>query len=283
VFPSNQGEDGFSGDPKDFTDRAQVIQHLRYCLRSAIAASEALGADEDLRAAWRERLEKCAGDDGRPPVRLEGIEGECAERNPPEFGLGRPFRPQPAAHDGKPWPSAGDGAWTWYFGQYPWMVIRMLRQGEFIADRDFPAFRGLVERWRHPNGLIWGMALANYGRAGAWTESLGVAAALQEMMLQSWDGALRIFPAWPRSVDASFETFRAEGAFLVSASWSRGEVTRLEIRSEKGGRCRLYPPWPEGCKVIDAAGLIFEAEAEPWGRVGFDTRPGGSYRIVKKS
>ena len=42
-----------------------------------------------------------------------------------------------------------------------------------------------------------GLLLGNYGRSGAWTESLGVLAPLQEMMLQSWDGALRIFPAWP--------------------------------------------------------------------------------------
>jgi len=37
AFPSNQGEDGFTGDPKDYTDRAQVMQHVRYCLRAAPA------------------------------------------------------------------------------------------------------------------------------------------------------------------------------------------------------------------------------------------------------
>jgi hypothetical protein len=43
AFPSNQGEDGFSGNPKDYTDRAQVMQHVRYCLRAAIRASEVVG------------------------------------------------------------------------------------------------------------------------------------------------------------------------------------------------------------------------------------------------
>ena len=38
VFPSNQGEDGFTGNPKDYTDRPQVMQHLRYCLRCAVRA-----------------------------------------------------------------------------------------------------------------------------------------------------------------------------------------------------------------------------------------------------
>ncbi|MGC8642489.1 MAG: glycosyl hydrolase family 95 catalytic domain-containing protein, partial [Isosphaeraceae bacterium] len=30
AFPSNQGEDGFSGNVRDFTDRRQVMQHARY-------------------------------------------------------------------------------------------------------------------------------------------------------------------------------------------------------------------------------------------------------------
>ena len=29
IFPSNQGEDGFTGNPKDYTDRAQVMQQMR--------------------------------------------------------------------------------------------------------------------------------------------------------------------------------------------------------------------------------------------------------------
>ncbi len=38
AFPSNEGEAGFTGNPQDYTDRAQVMQHARYCLRSAIQA-----------------------------------------------------------------------------------------------------------------------------------------------------------------------------------------------------------------------------------------------------
>ncbi len=95
VFPSNQGEDGFSGNAKDYTDRSQVMEHLRYCLRAAILASEVLDTDRDLRGQWQERLQHCAGDDGKPPPQLSGLEKLCAETNPPEFGGGRPYRPQP--------------------------------------------------------------------------------------------------------------------------------------------------------------------------------------------
>ncbi len=279
AFPSNQGEDGFSGNPKDFTDRAQIMQFMRYCLRSAIKAAEVLNVDADLRAAWQDRLDHAAGDDGSPLPKLTGREKECWELNPPEFGFGRPYRPQPAAHDGKPWPAVGDGAYTWYFGQYPWGVMGRLRGGEFIADRDMPAFRELVDRWRHPNGLIWGMSVANYGHDGAWTESLGVCAPLQEMMLQSWDGSIRIFPAWPSKLGASFRTLRAEGAFVVSASWANGKVTQVQIDSEKGKPCRVLEPWPAGARVTDGDGRPVKSHREA-GFVTFDTVVGGEYHLV---
>jgi hypothetical protein len=54
-----------------------------------------------------------------------------------------------------------------------------------------------AEGGRHPNGLVWGMAIANYGHAGAWTESLGIIAPLQEMMPQNWDGSSAPRQGWP--------------------------------------------------------------------------------------
>jgi hypothetical protein len=157
--------------------------------------------------------------------------------------------------------------------------LQTLRSGSFVGERDLPAFRELIRRWQHPNGLVWGMSIANYGRAGAWSESLGVNAPLQEMMLQSWDGALRVFPAWPRTVDARFETFRAEDAFLVSASWSQGQVQSLEILSERGARCQLYPPWPAGLEVLDSTGQSVKCATNQFGRIAFATQAGGKYQL----
>jgi hypothetical protein len=212
------------------------------------------------------------------PATLSGLEKECYEANPPEFRIGRPYRPQPEQFDTTQ-PATFPLGTDWYFGKLPWGTMASLRSGEFIADRDLPEFRRMVVAWRRPNGVRGAMAAANYGRLGIMGESLGVAAPLQEMMLQSWDGALRIFPAWPKNLDARFENFRAEGAFLVTAAWSQGHVTNLSLRSEKGSRCALYSPWAQGVRVIDASGKNVDVTPDPYGRSSFVTQAGMAYRL----
>ena len=70
--------------------------------------------------------------------------------------------------------------------------------------------------------------------------------AIQEMMLQSCEGIIRIFPVWPRAEhpNASFRNFRAWGGFEVSAALKNGEVERVTILSHKGHPCRIENPWP---------------------------------------
>jgi hypothetical protein len=126
------------------------------------------------------------------------------------------------------------------------------------------------------------MSVANYGHCGAWTETLGIIAPLQEMMLQSWDGILRLFPAWPTNLSASFHHFRAEGAFLVSASWGDATVVSAEIFSEVGGLCRLYPPWSEGVQVTDDnMGQAVRVVTELARVVHFETQTGHTYKLSR--
>jgi hypothetical protein len=279
VFPSNQGEDGFTGDPKDYTDRSQVMRHLRYCLRSAILASEVLAADPELREQWRDRLEHAAGDDGQPPVQREGLAKLFYEANPPEFGDGVPPVAAAARRAGAPWPGAGSWVDLWYAGQYPMIALPTFRNGDLDPERAFTGLRRMVERWRHPNGLIWAMSVMDYGHAGAWTETLGMCAPLQEMLLQSTAGILRLFPLWPPQVAAEFRTFRAEGAFLVSARWADGTVAACEIRSERGGVCRLFSPWTAGLRVETTPGVAVPATATAEGIHSFETVAGETYRL----
>ena len=66
------------------------------------------------------------------------------------------------------------------------------------------------------------------------------ASGVQEMMLQSHAGFIEVFPAVPDGwKDVSFQTLRAEGAYLVSAVRQNGLTKNVTITSEKGGTVKL--------------------------------------------
>lgn len=74
-------------------------------------------------------------------------------------------------------------------------------------------------------------------QGGGCLENSSIASAtLNEMVLQSYEGKIRIFPDWDMDIDCSFENLRADGAFLVSASVSGGKIGVIKIESEKGER-----------------------------------------------
>lgn len=70
------------------------------------------------------------------------------------------------------------------------------------------------------------------------------AAGLNEMLLQSHTGTIRVFPAIPESwKEVSFSTLRAAGAFLVSATMKDGRVATVVIESETGAIPVVKCPW----------------------------------------
>ena len=67
---------------------------------------------------------------------------------------------------------------------------------------------------------------------------------VNEMLMQSHRGAIRVFPAVPDGFVAGFEDLLARGGFLVSAQRT-GEGTRwLTITAERAGMARVENPWP---------------------------------------
>ncbi len=68
------------------------------------------------------------------------------------------------------------------------------------------------------------------------------------MLLQSHTQVIRVFPAIPDSwKNVSFQTLRAEGAVLISASLKEGKVHSIQITPENEGICRIQNPFePKG-------------------------------------
>lgn len=71
---------------------------------------------------------------------------------------------------------------------------------------------------------------------------------LNEMMLQSYEEIIRIFPDWDTDIDCSFENLRAYGAFLVSSSVEKSQIGQVIITSEKG-RCLVLENPFENAKI----------------------------------
>ena len=86
------------------------------------------------------------------------------------------------------------------------------------------------------------------------------ASAIQEMLLQSHTGVIRVFPAIPESwQNASFRDMRAMGAFLVSANYKNGKVVNITVRSEKGSKMKIFNPFTRKIEEKEMKpGEIFE-------------------------
>ena len=81
------------------------------------------------------------------------------------------------------------------------------------------------------------------------------ASGINEMLMQSHTGTVKIFPAIPDSwKDVSFKKLRTVGAFLVSAEMVDGRVEKVEILSETGGEFNMENPFSSG--QFDTEGKI---------------------------
>lgn len=68
--------------------------------------------------------------------------------------------------------------------------------------------------------------------------------AVHEMLLQSWGGKLRIFPAMPEQwKDAAFDRLRAEGGFIVSARRVAGKTVTVTITATVDQSLQLINPF----------------------------------------
>ena len=70
-----------------------------------------------------------------------------------------------------------------------------------------------------------------------------IPAGINEMMMQSHESVIRVFPSWPKGKNAWFFKLRAYEAFLVSSRIEENRVQYIEIVSEKGKQLVLESPW----------------------------------------
>jgi len=134
-------------------------------------------------------------------------------------------------------------------------------------------------------------------------------AAVNEMLLQSHNGIVRVFPALPdgdmeygrlqrhgypiNEFDDRFTTYKAwttlhfesllaKGAFLISASLTEGKLDYIKVESQKGGTIRITSPYLTAEYQVYAEKVAIPIKHEGT-LISFETEPGTTYVISNQA
>lgn len=164
---------------------------------------------------------------------------------------------------------------AWYQGNsFAWIFPAAARAG--LSDT-YTRFAAYLNSGLRANDTV--------AQSGGGIETVGSIETVDTMLLDSYDGTLRLFADWPTSLNASFTNLLARGAFTVSSSIASGVVQSTTITSEKGGTATVQNPWSAGSlKVIDTtAGNASVTTTTNGNLVSFATTSGHTYQLSGNS
>ena len=258
-----------------------TLGFLRIFFKGIIEMSKDLKVDKDRHAKWQDILDHLSPIptievDGR--IRIRGSEGGTGSGSRmigaapgtmwsllfplPAFdknvdaGFMKLLRSEADLWNEKQWDHAHSGGFEIIFSA----AVRLGMDPKFILEK----LSNRLKNGSYPN--LW------VPSGGGGVETLNaVPAAINEMLLQGYDGVIRVFPNWVKEKDASFTTLRSMGAFLISSSLKQGKVEYLKIFSEKGRPCTIENPWGEAKVLLERNGL--KSETLTGRLIKFETKP----------
>jgi len=248
---------------------------IHFLLEALVEAAATLDVDHEQVAAWQQLKEKLPlyttytqqdtshspwspwGDiEGLPRLAIyEGLDLERSHRHHSHLAALHPFDTvdfDEPAHAAVMHPTlyrfleAGPGNWIAFSFVWASIIYSRLRDGEAaylhyqLWHQLFTTeYRSAVELARIPGITTW--TDQSDSNPMQMDGAMGAINAIQEMLLQTVRGVMRVFPAIPRvwQSDIAFDKMRAPGAFLVSARMQDGCINRVEIFSEKGATLKL--------------------------------------------
>ncbi len=282
------------------TNPAVELAALKKVLRELIDASVLLGRDKDRRAHWQDLYDHLAP---QPTSTWNGKEVYSLAEKEWKGGQWVPLA-NPVPGDGNiiPLDIVVPGGQLGYYSsakeqQIARNTIDVFGSGAWRQINNFPRIFNDAVLTRYPakvvldnltetiNTQIQPNLRISDGVHGV--EKIGATAAINNMLLTSDRGVVKVFPNWVAGEDASFARLRAEGAFVVSAAYdgSAGRVGDVTVTSEAGQRMTISSPWPEGTDVFDSTGAqvgTAAGTAPNWdtdATVSFDTLRGQTYKL----
>lgn len=140
----------------------------------------------------------------------------------------------------------GTRAWTGY--SFSWMASLYARAYE--ADKAVRQLQIFATNFCSPNSFH----LNGDQKGGQYSSftyrpftlegNFAFAQGVQELLVQSRNGYVQVFPAVPTAwKDVSFDNLRTEGAFLISANKENGVPTKVKVYSEQEGELYIKLPF----------------------------------------
>ncbi len=232
---------------------------LRWLFGALVEMARAKG-DPAATAKWQEvldRLDPLAVEGEADPLRL--APGETLKESHRHFSHLMPIHPlgtltvEGSQRDRRTIAASlaqldklGTGAWCGY--SFSWMACMAARAGQpETAAKYLELFvKAFISRnGFHLNGDYKRLGYSGFTyRPFTLEGNFAAGQAVHEMLLQSWGGTVRVFPAVAaRWGDVAFENLRAEGAYRVSARRQAGKTVWVCIRAEREGTLRLRDPF----------------------------------------
>lgn len=161
-----------------------------------------------------------------------------------------------------------------------WYVLsryaKRVEDADLVAQRDYVFDSRSYYKSYAGNSGLWAKPFIQCGM-----EPINIiGTAVNEMLLQSHEGKIRVFPARPQNQSMAF-TLRARGGFIVSSRVEEnGDIPGIEVKSLNGNECRVQNPWKDNqIEICDAHGKPVHFNIDHKGVICFRTSEGGAYVI----
>ena len=163
----------------------------------------------------------------------------------------------------------GDGAKGFSRG---WKMALWARL--YDGNRANKIFKGYIQEQCYPQ------LFAKCGKPLQIDGTMGVAAGITEMLIQSHEGTIDLLPALPDEwSDGQFDGVCARGGFELDMKWQEKSITEVEILSTAGKSCRI----DAGSKFkVVKDGKRIDSKSNRDGSIEFKTMKGGLYKLIRE-
>ena len=243
-------------DPSPQTNGVMSLGLVRFLLQACIDVSTALNLDSDERAVWQDRLTNLSPYptfmmNGKTVFRWTSVGRDWDAGN--DIGIQHVY---PGSQIGLSTDPALlqiannmiDAMARWNSGGGNVTFFPAAARVGYDATTILSKLDTWVKNNTYPN-------LHTHEGGGGIENFNTVPSTVTEMMLQSFQGTLRIFPNWPAGSDATFANLRAYGAFIVSSAIKSDAIPYVRVVSEHGGPFTLANPWSGKSLVVYRNGV----------------------------